>query len=203
MIERADAIKAVEEQLARDFPRGETAGAAPPRMVVVDVTEHELVWIVSWDSEEYVRTGNPGARLAGNGPYLVDRLDGGLHSIGPVSAVTGEWEDDYRARIRGLPVRTAVEDLHDEAREVAAVHGRVTAARTLRRRLPTLSPRDCLEYVDALLTGAPPPHPASVAAKALAPPLNPVLAVKTVRPSDAPPLSVPLARVTDTRPTSS
>ncbi|MET7698655.1 hypothetical protein [Streptomyces sp. NPDC005485] len=34
---------------------------------------------------------------ADNGPYLIDRVDGGLHQIGVVSAVAGEWEADYRA----------------------------------------------------------------------------------------------------------
>ncbi|MFE6888240.1 YrhB domain-containing protein [Streptomyces sp. NPDC057694] len=31
------------------------------------------MWIVSWTSEEFVRTRNPELMLAGNGPYLVDR----------------------------------------------------------------------------------------------------------------------------------
>lgn len=78
-------------------------------MAVVRVEEHELVWIVSWQSEEFVRTRNSRYMLVGNGPYLVDRVDGGLHQIGVVCAKTGEWETDYRARVRGLPVRTAVD----------------------------------------------------------------------------------------------
>ncbi|WSW30763.1 YrhB family protein [Streptomyces sp. NBC_01003] len=56
--------------------------------------------MVSWDSEEFVRTRNSQFMPAGNGPYLVDRVDGGLHQIGVVSAATGGWEADYRARIR-------------------------------------------------------------------------------------------------------
>lgn len=36
-------------------------------MAVMDVEEHELVWIVSWTSEEFVRTRNPKFMLAGNG----------------------------------------------------------------------------------------------------------------------------------------
>ncbi|WP_406130229.1 YrhB domain-containing protein [Streptomyces canus] len=38
------------------------------RMAVVRVGEHELVWIVSWQSEEFVRTRNRGHMLVGNGP---------------------------------------------------------------------------------------------------------------------------------------
>lgn len=55
------------------------------------------MWIVSWPSEEFASTRNSKYQLVGNGPYLVDRVDGGLHQIGVVSAVTGEWEKDYRA----------------------------------------------------------------------------------------------------------
>ncbi|MFH9744462.1 YrhB domain-containing protein [Streptomyces anulatus] len=47
------------------------------RMAVVDVEEHALVWIVHWTSETFVRTGDPAFMLAGSGPYLVDRVDGG------------------------------------------------------------------------------------------------------------------------------
>lgn len=52
------------------------------------------MWIASWQSEDLVRTRNSEFMLVGNGPYLVDRVDGGLHQIGVVSAVTGEWEAD-------------------------------------------------------------------------------------------------------------
>lgn len=149
-------------------------------MAVVDVEEHELVWIVSWESEEFVRTRNPEFMLAGNGPYLVDRVDGGLHRIGALSAVTGEWETDYRARIRGLPVRTAVDDLHDALRGTAATRGRMHAVRTLRQSLPTLSPAEAIEYVRGLLDGDAPARLVAVATNELVEPLNPVLAVQTI-----------------------
>jgi hypothetical protein len=149
VIEREAAVRAVEDQLERDYQQWRAAGVDALRMAVVDVEEHELVWIVSWTSERFVRTRNPEFMLAGNGPYLVDRVDGGLHRIGVVSAVTGEWEADYRARIRGLPVRTAVDDLHDALCEVAAARGRVHAVRTLRQRLPMFSPAEAIEYVSA------------------------------------------------------
>ncbi|WP_369220667.1 YrhB domain-containing protein [Streptomyces sp. R39] len=180
MIEREAAVQAVEEQLERDYQQWRAAGVDAMRMAVVDVQEHELVWIVSWTSEEFVRTRNPESMPAGNGPYLVDRVDGGLHQIGVVSAVTGKWEADYRARIRGLPVRTAVDDLHDALREVAAARGRVNAVRTLRQRLPMFSPAEAIEYVSALLDGDAPARLVAVATKELGEPLNPVLAVKTI-----------------------
>ncbi|MEU5485042.1 YrhB domain-containing protein [Streptomyces mirabilis] len=180
MIEREAAVQAVEEQLERDYQSWRATGVDAMRMAVVHVEHHELVWIISWQSEEFVRTRNSEFMLVGNGPYLVDRIDGGLHRIGVVSAVTGEWEADYRARIRGLPVRTAVDDLHDALRGVAATRGRMHAVRTLRQRLPMLSPAEAIEYVSALLDGDAPARLVAVATKELVEPLNPVLAVKTI-----------------------
>ncbi|WP_405469905.1 YrhB domain-containing protein [Streptomyces canus] len=148
------------------------------RMAVVRVEEHELVWIVFWQSEEFIRTR--GHMLVGNGPYLVDRVDGALHQIGVVSAKTGEWQTDYRARIRVLPVRTAVDDLHDALCGVAATRGRMHAVRTLRQRLPMFSPAEGIEYVSALLDGNAPGRLVAVATKELVEPLNPVLAVQTI-----------------------
>ncbi|MFE2053041.1 YrhB domain-containing protein [Streptomyces sp. NPDC059459] len=180
MIEREAAVRAVEGQLERDYQRWRATGAEALRMAVADVEEHELVWIVSWTSEKFVRTRDPEFMLAGNGPYLVDRVDGGLHQVGVVSAVTGVWEDDYRARIRGLPVRTAVDDLHDALREIAPLRGRLHAVRTLRRKLPMFTPTEAIEYVSALLDGEAPARLVALAAKELVEPLNPVLAVKTI-----------------------
>ncbi|MFG2858863.1 YrhB domain-containing protein [Streptomyces mirabilis] len=180
MIEREAAVQAVEEQLERDYQSWRATGVDAMRMAVVHVEQHELVWIISWQSEEFVRTRNSEFMLVGNGPYLVDRIDGGLHRIGVVSAVTGEWEADYRARIRGLPVRTAVDDLHDALRGVAATRGRMHAVRTLRQRLPVLSPAEAIEYVSALLDGDAPARLVAVATRELVEPLNPVLAVKTI-----------------------
>ncbi|MFI2371704.1 YrhB domain-containing protein [Streptomyces sp. NPDC018833] len=184
MIEREVAVRIVEEELDRKYEKWSAAGVASMRMSVVHVEEHELVWIIDWQSEEFVRTRNPEAMLAGNGPYLVDRIDGGLHQIGVVSAMGGEWEADYRVRIRGLAVRTAVDDLHDEVRAVAATHGRMQSVRTLRQRLPVLSPAQALAYLSALLDGDAPAHLVAVAVEQLVEPINPVLAVATIRPGN-------------------
>ncbi|MEU1200337.1 YrhB domain-containing protein [Streptomyces sp. NPDC005813] len=180
MIEREAAVRTVEAQLERDYRQWRAESVDAMRMAVVDVEEHELVWIVSWQSEEFARTRNPEYMLAGNGPYLVDRVDGGLHQIGVVSAMTGKWEADYRARIRGLPVRTAVDELHDALHETVAARGRMHAVRTLRQRLPSLSPAEAIEYVNALLDGEAPAHLAAVATQELVEPLDPVLAVETI-----------------------
>ncbi|MEU6241081.1 YrhB domain-containing protein [Streptomyces sp. NPDC047024] len=187
MIERDAAIRIVEEQLEREDQRSRAIGNDATRTVVTHVEEHELVWIVSWQSEEFVRTRNVRSMLVGAGPYLVDRLDGGLHAIGAVAARTGEWEADYRARIRGLPVRTAVDDLHDALRTATASHGRLHAVRALRRSLPELSPAQALAYVNALLgDGDVPAGLAAVATRQLVAPVDPVLGVRTVRPGTPP-----------------
>lgn len=150
-------------------------------MAVAHVEQHELVWVVSWTSEEYLRTRNPDFMLAGNGPYLVDRLDGGLHQIGVVSAVTEAWEVDYRVRIRGQAVRTAVDDLHDEVRAVAVARGRIHAMHTLRQRLPVLTHTQVIQYVTALQDGEAPEDLVEVASRELVPPVDPVLSVRTIR----------------------
>lgn len=150
-------------------------------MAVEDLELHELAWVVFWVSEEYLRTRNPDLMLGGNGPYLVDRLDGSLHQIGVVRALADAWETDYRVRIRGQAVRTAVDDLHDEVRAVAAARGRVHAMYTVRQRLPVLTPAQAIEYVTALEEGDPPPQLVEVAGRELMPPDDPMLSVKTIR----------------------
>ncbi|MEU9318446.1 YrhB domain-containing protein [Streptomyces sp. NPDC048295] len=136
VIQQDDAVRIVEEEPARGHQAWVTAGVKQfPRSVVVRVVEHELVWKVYVQSEEYARTHNAAAMLVGHGPCLVVRADGGLHSIGVLSAIEGAWEDDYRSRIQGLPVRTAVDHLHDELRTAAeATGGRMAAVHTLRRK---------------------------------------------------------------------
>ncbi|WP_272262986.1 YrhB domain-containing protein [Streptomyces xanthophaeus] len=181
MIERETAVRIVEEEMDRENQKWAALGVAPVPTTVLSVEEHELVWKVYWQSEEYARTRDPAAMLVGHGPYLVDRLDGGLHQIGALSEKGGDWEGDYRVRIRGQAVRTPVDDLHDEMREAAAVRGRMQAVRILRRRLPMLSPSQALEYVSALLQADAPDHLVAFAVEQLIEPLNPVLAVKTIR----------------------
>ena len=182
MIGREAAVRLVEEELDRERQKWSALGVDPVRVVVAGVEEHELVWLVYCQSEEYVRTGDFSAMLIGSGPYLVDRVDGGLHVIGVLSAKGGEWEPDYRVRIRGLTVRTAVDDLHNEIRELAAARGRVHAVRALRRKLPVLSPARALTYVNGLLDDDLSADLEAVAVEQLVEPIDPVLAVRTIQP---------------------
>ncbi|MDQ8705165.1 YrhB domain-containing protein [Streptomyces sp. LHD-70] len=181
MIEQDAAVRIVEEELERDYQRELSSGLDPIRMAVAHVEQHELVWIVSWTSEEYLRTRNPNFMPAGNGPYLVDRVDGDLHQIGVVSAATKAWEADYRVRIRRQAIRTPVDDLHDEVRTAATDRGRIYAMHTMRQRVPALSHAQVIEYVTALKDGDAPAHLVEVAMAELVPPVEPVLSVRTIR----------------------
>ncbi|MGW7468800.1 YrhB domain-containing protein [Streptomyces xantholiticus] len=169
MVERADAVRAVEAHLAEEERRCLAAGADPRRVLrlaVGDVEEHELVWIVQ------LRSRTPGEVLVGGGPYLVDRVDGGLHEVGAVSWVTGAWEADYRERIRAATRHSAVDELHEQVRDMAAERGRVYAVRLLRQRVPVLDPAQALAYVHALQGGDPSPDLLALAAGALVEPVE-------------------------------
>ncbi len=149
-------------------------------MAVLRVAEHELAWQVYVQSEDYIRTRDARTMLVGHGPYLVDRIDGALHEIGVLAARSREWEADYRARVRGIAVRTAVDDLHDGIRDIASAHGRIQAVRALRQRLAGLSPAQALGYVDGLLAGRAPAQLVALAVEQLVEPATPV--VGTLRP---------------------
>ncbi|MCL6731044.1 YrhB domain-containing protein [Streptomyces neyagawaensis] len=173
MIDREFAVRLVEAQLERE---------SPGQLRVTDVREHELVWVVSYQSAEYLRTGDPSRMLVGGGPFLVDRIDGGLHSIGGLSAHTGAWEDDYRTRIRKTATRTVVDDLHDELRRTAATRGRIFAMHVLRKKVPVLAHAEVIEYVNAVQSGSAPAHLLAISTAALVPQLDPVLGVRTIQP---------------------
>ncbi|NWF29566.1 hypothetical protein HW130_25490 [Streptomyces sp. PKU-EA00015] len=169
MVERADAVRAVEAYLGDEELRRLATGADPRRvlrLVVADVEEHELVWIVR------VRSRTPGEVLVGGGPYLVDRVDGGLHEVGVVSWVTGAWEADYRERIRGATRRSAVDELHEQLRDMVAARGRLYAVRLLRQRVPALDPAQAFEYVHALQGGDLSPDLPALAVRALVEPVE-------------------------------
>ncbi|MCF3962121.1 YrhB domain-containing protein [Streptomyces fuscigenes] len=55
-IEREAAVRAVEERLERNWQPWREVDPGAVRMPVVAAEEHELVWIVLWNSEEFART---------------------------------------------------------------------------------------------------------------------------------------------------
>jgi hypothetical protein len=182
MIEREFAIRLVEAQLERDHRRELATYGSSVRVAVAGAREHPLGWIISWQSEAYLRTNDSRHALAGNGPYLVDKEDGSLHQIPVVDAVTGAWESDYLTRVKGRHVPGPVDALHDEVRSIAGTRGRVHALRLLRRHVPAFSIREATAYTSALQAGLDPPADLlAAAAEALPRPRRPAaFGVRTI-----------------------
>ncbi|MFD9460711.1 YrhB domain-containing protein [Streptomyces sp. NPDC060027] len=182
MITREFAVLLVEAQLERDYHAELATYGTSVRVAVSRVMEHALGWMVSWQSEDYLRTPDHRHALVGNGPYLVDKEDGSLHRVPVVNAVTGAWENDYLTRVKGQYLPGPVDALHDEVRSIADTQGRVHALRLLRRRVGGLSIRDATAYADALKAGqSPPADLLAQAVEALPRPRGPVASgVETV-----------------------
>lgn len=157
MITREFAVLLVEAQLERDHRAELAAYGNSVRVAVSRVREHALGWMVSWQSEDHLRTPDHRHALVGNGPYLVDKENGSLHRIPVVDAVTGAWENDYLTRVKGQHLPGPVDALHDEVRSIADTRGRAHALRLLRRRVSCLGLRDATAYLDALKAGQSPP----------------------------------------------
>ena len=71
-------------------------------VVVLDqaTKEFEFGWVFFYQSEEFVRTGNPSARLAGNAPLLVNRLSGEVATTDTALPLQ-HYINQYCARVRG------------------------------------------------------------------------------------------------------
>ncbi|MBB4715138.1 hypothetical protein BJ965_005020 [Streptomyces luteogriseus] len=106
MVTKERAVELVEALLSRE--RQESPWMARlPEAAVLDVKEHALGWLVTWQSVEYIRSRDIKKMLVGSGPYLVDRQDGSIHHI-PVTTYVGEsWEELYLQLVRGAdrPIR--------------------------------------------------------------------------------------------------
>ncbi|MEU6652086.1 YrhB domain-containing protein [Streptomyces sp. NPDC046900] len=165
MIEREFAMRLVEAQLERKYRRELAVYGDSVRVAVTDASEHPLGWMISWQSEEYLRTQDSRHALAGNGPYFVDKEDGSLHEIPVVDAVTGAWESDYRSRVKGQQLPEPVDALHAEVRSITETHGKVHALRLLRRQVPAFSIRDATTCTAALQAGLDPPADLIAAAR--------------------------------------
>ncbi|MBK5188865.1 MAG: hypothetical protein JJD97_11525 [Gemmatimonadaceae bacterium] len=44
--------------------------------------EKPFGWVVFWDSRTFVETGDPRLAAIGNGPLIIDRVDGSVHPTG-------------------------------------------------------------------------------------------------------------------------
>ena len=60
--------------------------------------ERKWGWVFFYQSKRYVETGEPGALLAGNAPYIVNRDEGTLHETGTARGVE-HYIEEYEKRL--------------------------------------------------------------------------------------------------------
>ncbi len=82
MITRSEAEAIVLERL------NATADASH-RAAILDAWIRPYGWVVFYDSEKYVRTGNDFDRFFGNAPFVIMH-DGGVHTLGTARAAEAE-----------------------------------------------------------------------------------------------------------------
>ncbi|MGW4894870.1 YrhB domain-containing protein [Kitasatospora sp. NPDC004240] len=153
MVTEERAVELVEALLSRQ--RQESPWMARgPEVAVLDVQEHALGWLVTWQSVEYVRGGGFETMLVGHGPYLVDRQDGSIHHIPVTTFVRPDWADLYLQQIKGV---RPPDPLIAAARALLRSDGTMAAMRHLRREAPLLGPQQAKAYVMAVRDGKEPP----------------------------------------------
>ncbi|MET8997680.1 YrhB domain-containing protein [Amycolatopsis sp. NPDC004169] len=150
MVSKAWAVQVVERHLAGWSTRG------GPTMVITDIGPHRLGWVVHTQSERYVRTQEMIDMVVGHGPFLVDGVDGSLHTLhATVDLESGEWIEDYLEQVRGLergdPLRSRIAELIDSSQ-------RLEALRFVRVFASDLGAQGAKEYVDAVAAGVPVPE---------------------------------------------
>ncbi|MCX5610015.1 MULTISPECIES: YrhB domain-containing protein [unclassified Streptomyces] len=74
--------------------------------MVADMERHELGWLVSCQPPAYARSRDYRGMFIGQGPFLVDALDGSPHMVHRQFCCDGpEWPDQYpdqyREKVRG------------------------------------------------------------------------------------------------------
>ena len=105
-----------------------------------------------------------------------------ISGIGPVLAavIVAEIGDVHRFASPAKLCSWAGLTPRHHASDTKVHRGSITAVRTLRQRLPVLSPAQAIEYVSALLDGDAPARLVAVATEELVEPVNPVLVVETI-----------------------
>ncbi len=82
MISNGEALRSAEKVISESCKSVE-GGCA----VISDVTiEKPYGWIVFYNSRAYLETGHPLEALGGNGPIVVMRADGQVHTLGTARA---------------------------------------------------------------------------------------------------------------------
>ncbi|MDX3186843.1 YrhB domain-containing protein [Streptomyces sp. MN03-5084-2B] len=150
MVSKEWAVQVVERHLAGWLTRG------GPAMVITDVDPHRLGWVIHSQSERYVRTRKLLDMVVGHGPFLVDGVDGSLHTVRAAGDLeSGAWIEDYLEQVRGVergdPLRSGVAGLLDSGQ-------RLDALRFVRASAPDLGAQGAKEYVEAVAAGVPVPE---------------------------------------------
>lgn len=152
MISREWAIELVERQLTADWeaePAARQALLEQP-MVITRVEKHEFGWLASFNSKRYAETRDIHDAWIGQGPYLVDALDGSLHMVHAQFCREMSWEEQYRQKVRGeIPPRA----LDSELRRLLRLGRRFDAFKAVRRAGDGLTPAEARRVVDALGVG--------------------------------------------------
>ncbi|MEV7599065.1 YrhB domain-containing protein [Kitasatospora sp. NPDC089797] len=143
-------------ELVESVPAEERLTWEPPvpELAVCGGEGDGVGWIVFWDTVLYLRTRDARHRLAGHGPYLVDRYDGSVHDIAPLLWPDGGWEELYLRQVKGV---RAPDPLAAAVRELAGSAGAVAAMRHVRAQAPRLDVRQARDYVTIVRDGAEPP----------------------------------------------
>ena len=149
MVSKAWAVQVVERPLVEWPARG------GPAMVITDIRPHRLGWVVSSQSERYLRTGEIFDMVVGHHPFLIDGADGSLHTVHATADLeSGAWIEDYLEQVRGLdrvdPLRARITELLDSGQ-------RLDALRLVRASAPDLGVQGAKEYLEAVAAGVPVP----------------------------------------------
>lgn len=96
--------KEAAKRLATDYVKRDSRFT--DEVIILDqfTIEKPYGWVFFYDSKRYVETKDIGFALAGNGPLIVEKLDGSLHVLGtalPVEDSLREFESMKRKTEEG------------------------------------------------------------------------------------------------------
>lgn len=73
-----------------------------PEMVITEVEDHPLGWLIYWTSSRFLKSNNISDALAGNGPILISRDTGDFETTGsapPLAERVAEAETRLRQKV--------------------------------------------------------------------------------------------------------
>lgn len=153
MISREWAVELVERRLLAEWESAGPARSDEP-FVVGGIEQHELGWLIGYNTRRFVETREFRYMLVGNAPFLVDAVDGSLHQVVPWMCEDFlEWPDQYREKVRGeVPPRA----LDVEVERLVGLGRRFDAFKAV-REAGDFGPVDARRYIDAVSAGIEPP----------------------------------------------